>query len=152
MCHYKNFKNKRPGDEVVKGLDCSKECSRCACWVFLALFLLLVGSGPKRSMQIEKLGSRSLVSSIFQRERKLYCSFWKRFSLIKVMQSFLNPLTFSSDWYVISPYNINTLSSKQIMRILLSYQTFWCVVSLSIFTSSSVFRRACRASQNTNNE
>ena len=30
-----------------------------------ALFLLLVGSGPKRSMPIEKLGSSSLVSSIF---------------------------------------------------------------------------------------
>ena len=30
-----------------------------------ALFLLLVGSGPKRSMPIEKLGSSWLVSSIF---------------------------------------------------------------------------------------
>ena len=30
-----------------------------------ALFLLLVGSGPKRSMPIEKLGSSSLVSSVF---------------------------------------------------------------------------------------
>ena len=30
-----------------------------------ALFLLLVGSGPKRSMPIEKLGSSLLVSSIF---------------------------------------------------------------------------------------
>ena len=30
-----------------------------------ALFLLLVGSGRKRSMSIEKLGSSSLVSSIF---------------------------------------------------------------------------------------
>ena len=30
-----------------------------------ALFLLLVGSGPKRSIPIEKLGSSSLVSSIF---------------------------------------------------------------------------------------
>ena len=30
-----------------------------------ALFLLLVGSGPKRSMPIEKMGSSSLVSSIF---------------------------------------------------------------------------------------
>ena len=29
-----------------------------------ALFLLLVGSGPKRSMPIEKLGNSSLVSSI----------------------------------------------------------------------------------------
>ena len=44
--------------------------------VFLnsALFLLLVGSGPKRSMPIEKLGSSSLVSSIFQREGKVHCS------------------------------------------------------------------------------
>ena len=31
-----------------------------------ALFLLLVGSGPKRSMPIEKLGSSSLVSSYFK--------------------------------------------------------------------------------------
>ena len=30
-----------------------------------ALFLLLVGSGPKRSMPIQKLGSSSLVSSMF---------------------------------------------------------------------------------------
>ena len=30
-----------------------------------ALFLLLAGSGPKRSMPIEKLGSSALVSSIF---------------------------------------------------------------------------------------
>ena len=42
--------------------------------VFSALFLLLVGSGPKWSMPIEKLGSSSLVSSIFQREGKLHCS------------------------------------------------------------------------------
>ena len=40
---------------------------------FSALFLLLVGSGPKRSMPIEKLGSSSLVSSIFKREGKLHC-------------------------------------------------------------------------------
>ena len=40
----------------------------------LALFLLLVGSGPKRSMPIEKLGSSSLVSSIFYREGKLHYS------------------------------------------------------------------------------
>ena len=39
-----------------------------------ALFLLLVGSGPKKSMPIEKLGSSSLVSSIFLRERKVHCS------------------------------------------------------------------------------
>ena len=41
---------------------------------FSALFLLLVGSGPKRSMPTEKLGSSSLVSSIFQREGKLHGS------------------------------------------------------------------------------
>ena len=35
---------------------------------------MLVGSGPKWSMPIEKLGSSSLVSSIFQREGKLHCS------------------------------------------------------------------------------
>ena len=40
---------------------------------FSALFLL-VGSGLKRSMPIEKLGSSSLVSSIFQREGRLHCS------------------------------------------------------------------------------
>ena len=34
-------------------------------FLILALFLLLVGSGPKRSMPIEKLGSSSLASSIF---------------------------------------------------------------------------------------
>ena len=47
---------------------------RTTCEFFSALFLLLVGSGPKRSMPIEKLGSSSLVSSIFQREGKLHCS------------------------------------------------------------------------------
>ena len=47
---------------------------RSTCEFFSALFLLLVGSGPKRSMPIEKLGSSSLVSSIFQREGKLHCS------------------------------------------------------------------------------
>ena len=41
---------------------------------FFGLYFLLVGSGPKRSMPIEKLGSSSLVSSIFQREGKLHCS------------------------------------------------------------------------------
>ena len=45
---------------------------------FSALFLLLVGSGPKRSMPREKLGSSSVVSSIFQREGKLHCSFTGR--------------------------------------------------------------------------
>ena len=34
----------------------------------------------------------------------------------------------------------------------ISYWTFCCVVSLSIFTSCAVFWRARRASQNTNNE
>ena len=34
----------------------------------------------------------------------------------------------------------------------ISYYTFCCVVSLSIFTSCTVFWRACRASHNTNNE
>ena len=41
---------------------------RATCEIFYfnsALFLLLVGSGPKRSMPIEKLGCSSLVSSIF---------------------------------------------------------------------------------------
>ena len=47
---------------------------RTICEFFSALFLLLVGSGPKRSMPIEKLGSSSLVSFIFQREGKLHCS------------------------------------------------------------------------------
>ena len=37
---------------------------------FSGLSLMLVGSGLKRSMPIEKLGSSSLVSSIFQREVK----------------------------------------------------------------------------------
>ena len=46
----------------------------CNLQVFSALFLLLVGSGPKWSMPIEKLGRSSLVSSIFQREVKLHCS------------------------------------------------------------------------------
>ena len=41
---------------------------------FQLFFLLPVGSGPKRSMPIEKLSSSSLVSSIFQREGKLHCS------------------------------------------------------------------------------
>ena len=49
-------------------------CETCNLRVFSDLFLLLIGSGPKRSMPIAKLGSPSLVSSIFQRERKLHCS------------------------------------------------------------------------------
>ena len=51
-----------------------KFAKRATCEFFSALFLLLVGSGPKRSMPIEKLGSSSVVSSIFQREGKLHCS------------------------------------------------------------------------------
>ena len=43
------------------------ESQRVNLQVFSALFLLFVGSGP-----IEKLGSSSLVSSIFQREEKLH--------------------------------------------------------------------------------
>ena len=42
-----------------------KFAKRATCKFFSALFLLLVGSGPKKSMPIEKLGSSSLVSSIF---------------------------------------------------------------------------------------
>ena len=49
-------------------------CETCNLRVFSAWFLLLVGSGPKRSIPIEKLGSSSLVCSIFQREGKLHCS------------------------------------------------------------------------------
>ena len=54
-----------------------KFAKRATCDLFffnLALFLLLVGSGPKRSMSIEKWGSFSLVSSIFLREGKVHCS------------------------------------------------------------------------------
>ena len=40
-----------------------KKCETRNLRVFLALFLLLVGSGPKRSTPIEKLGSSLLVSS-----------------------------------------------------------------------------------------
>ena len=44
-----------------------KFAKRATCEFFLnsALFLLLVGSGPKRAMPIEKLGSCLLVSSVF---------------------------------------------------------------------------------------
>ena len=42
-----------------------KFVKRATCKFFPALFLLLIGSGPKQSMPIEKLGSSSLVSSIF---------------------------------------------------------------------------------------
>ena len=70
----KCFKSQRP--EVIKGFDCSKIMFTLPTNLrdvhlasfFSALFLLLVGSGPKRSVPIEKLGSSSLVSSIFQRE------------------------------------------------------------------------------------
>ena len=40
-----------------------KFAKRATCEFFLALFLLLVGSGPKRSKPIEKLGRSLLVSS-----------------------------------------------------------------------------------------
>ena len=76
----KCFKSQR--SEVIKGFEYSKWCSRfrkicetCNLRVFFSFFFLLpVGSGPKRSMPIEKLSSSSLVSSIFQREGKLHCS------------------------------------------------------------------------------
>ena len=51
-----------------------KFAKRGTCEFFSALFLLLVRSTPKRSMPIEKLGSSSLVSSIFQKKGKLHCS------------------------------------------------------------------------------
>ena len=56
-----------------------KFVKHATCKFFWALFLLLVVSGPKGSMPIEKLGSSLLVSSIFQRERELHCSLagWK---------------------------------------------------------------------------
>ena len=56
-----------------------KFAKRVNCEFFSALFLLLGGSGPKRSMPAEKLGNSSLVSSIFRREGKLHCSLtgWK---------------------------------------------------------------------------
>ena len=45
-----------------------KFAKRATCEFFFnsVLFLLLVGSGPKRSMPIEKLGSSSMVSSVFK--------------------------------------------------------------------------------------
>ena len=60
-CEWKaqNLRRKWSSNEFAK---------RATCEFFSALFLLLVGSGPKWSMPIEKLGSSSLVSSIFQRE------------------------------------------------------------------------------------
>ena len=63
----KCFKSQRPG------LPADKFAKRATCEFFSALFLLLVGSGPKRSMPIEKLGSFLLVSSIFQRDGKRPC-------------------------------------------------------------------------------
>ena len=59
------------------GLPTNLRKAHATCEFFFfnsALFLLLVGSGPKRSMPIEKLGSSSLVSSIFYREGTLHCS------------------------------------------------------------------------------
>ena len=53
--------------------------SESTCEFFSVLFLLLVRSGHKRSMPIEKLGSSVLVSSILQREGKLHCSLtWRK--------------------------------------------------------------------------
>ena len=71
----KCFKSQRP--EFIKGFDCLKSCFRCRArcnWRSQTAGNLLVGSGPKRSMLIEKLRSSSLVSSIFQREGRLPCS------------------------------------------------------------------------------
>ena len=71
----KCFKSQRP--EFIKGFDCLKSCFRCRArcnWRSQTAGNLLVGSGPKRSMLIEKLRSSSLVSSIFQREGRLHCS------------------------------------------------------------------------------
>ena len=63
----------------VKNQRLSRQiCETCNLRVFFGFFLLLVGSGPKRSLPIEKLGTSSVVSSIFQREGKLYCSFTGR--------------------------------------------------------------------------
>ena len=59
--------------KVRPSLPADKFAKRATCEFFSALFLLLVGSGPKRSMPIEKLGSFLLVSSMFQREGKLHC-------------------------------------------------------------------------------
>ena len=42
-----------------------KFAKRATCKFFSALFLLPVGSRPKKSMPIEKMGTSSLVSSIF---------------------------------------------------------------------------------------
>ena len=70
-------------------------CKTCNLQVFfLLLFFLLVGSGPKRSMPIEKLGSSLLVSSILQREGKLHCSLtrqqlWSQFKKM-LMSSYLH--------------------------------------------------------------
>ena len=41
---------------------------------FSFIFAAALESGRKRTMPIEKLGSSSLVSSIFKREGKLHCS------------------------------------------------------------------------------
>ena len=60
--------------QLVFGQICKTRKLRVFFFLKSALFLLLVGSGPKRSIPIEKLGSSSLISSIFQREGKLHCS------------------------------------------------------------------------------
>ena len=66
------------GSKICCSWSSDKFAKRATCEFFSALFLLLVGSGPKRSMPIEKLGSSSLVSSIFQREGKLHYSLTRR--------------------------------------------------------------------------
>ena len=58
------------GNQSQMNSSVTKKCfesQRVNLQVFSALFLLFVGSGP-----IEKLGSSSLVSSIFQREEKIH--------------------------------------------------------------------------------
>ena len=64
------------GNQSQMNSSVTKKCfesQRVNLQVFSALFLLFVGSGP-----IEKLGSSSLVSSIFQREEKIHWSFTGR--------------------------------------------------------------------------
>ena len=64
MIEHKNSHNaQKSGQEHATFLYLGLK--RVTCKFFSALFLLLVGLGPKRSMPIEKLDSSSLVSSIF---------------------------------------------------------------------------------------
>ena len=59
---------------AAAGLPTNLRNAQHASFFNSALFLLLVGSGPKRSMPIEKLGSSSLVSSIFSVKEKKNCT------------------------------------------------------------------------------